>query len=207
MQPFQRSPTACISIFLSAIFLSCVVLLGLKPDLIVGEQDIFGAVETGSTEAIKRVLASQPEALNQKGARGMTPLVYAVRTGKLAAVKLLLKLGASTDGKDGYTPLHVAGQFGQVEIAKVLVAHGLDPNDVWYKDYHSPLDRACHGTTAGHTEAAIFFMHQGVTPGSLSACFRDSTNQATRKHAKEELFKRDGIHRDELGRGILPDEL
>ena len=42
-----------------------------------------------------------------------------------------LKAGADTSigEKDGYTPLHGAGFQGRAEIARLLIDHGLDPNE------------------------------------------------------------------------------
>ena len=48
------------------------------------------------------------------------------------AVEALLAAGAdvSIGEKDGYTPMHGAGFQGRAEVAKLLIAHGLDPSDV-----------------------------------------------------------------------------
>ena len=49
--------------------------------------------------------------INTRGPGGQTPLMNAVLSGKLNAVKVLLSLGADTSigEKDGYTPMHGAG--------------------------------------------------------------------------------------------------
>ena len=38
--------------------------------------------------------------------------------------------------------MHGAGFQGRSEVAKVLIAHGMDPNDR-HKDGYTPLIRAC----------------------------------------------------------------
>ena len=51
--------------------------------------------------------------------------------GNLESVKFLLEAKADTSipEKDGYTPMHGAGFQGRAEIAKLLIAHGLNPSD------------------------------------------------------------------------------
>ena len=46
-------------------------------------------------------------------------------------MKFLLEAKADTSipEKDGYTPMHGAGFQGRAEIAKLLIAHGLNPSD------------------------------------------------------------------------------
>lgn len=51
--------------------------------------------------------------------------------GNLESVKFLLAAKADTSipEKDGYTPMHGAGFQGRAEIAKLLIAHGLNPSE------------------------------------------------------------------------------
>ena len=45
-------------------------------------------------------------------------------------VRALIKHGADVNAKGecGYTPLHMACQWGHVELAKILIEHGADQN-------------------------------------------------------------------------------
>ena len=54
------------------------------------------------------------------------PLAAAARHGHVAALELGLSLGLPVDGVDhaGLTPLHHAAANGQLEVARILVAHG-----------------------------------------------------------------------------------
>lgn len=51
--------------------------------------------------------------------------------GNPESVKFLLDAKADTSipEKDGYTPMHGAGFQGRAEIAKMLIAHGLNPSE------------------------------------------------------------------------------
>ena len=69
--------------------------------------DIFGAVMKNSMSDIKQILKEhgKEKIINELGPGGQTPLMHAVLSGKIQAVKYLLKQGADvTIGeKDGYT--------------------------------------------------------------------------------------------------------
>ena len=195
-----RGPIAMV---VACMGLGALVYLNYQPFYeTMFEANIFRAVRADDPEAIKQALREDPR-INKESSIGESPLAYAVRTGRVNAVKYLLKRKANVDGKDGYTPMHIAGQYGRAEIAQVLIAHGLDSNDVWAQDGHDPLIRACHGMTPRFTDAAHVFMTHGATPGAIFECFRETPNPVTKRVAREELFKRDGIKRDEQGRGIL----
>lgn len=75
---------------------------------------IFKAVEKDSVEDLEAHLKADPTQLNAIGPDGQTPLMNAVLTGKVNAVKFLLSKGADTTigEKDGYTPMHgVSGEL------------------------------------------------------------------------------------------------
>ena len=77
-------------------------------------------------------LADQGLDLNAKGNRGVTPLLTALRWGKLDAASALLKRGADPRVKtdDGYTALHLLSFYDrEAEPAIALLApYKLDPN-------------------------------------------------------------------------------
>ena len=65
------------------------------------------------------------------GAAGLS-LFEAASTGQLAAVRARLEAGSEIDdhSDDGYTALHFAAYFGRLEVARMLLERGADPNCV-----------------------------------------------------------------------------
>lgn len=57
--------------------------------------------------------------------------------------------------------MHGAGFQGRAEIAKQLIAHGLNPSDR-HVDGFTPLHRACWGQEQRHTETARVLLEAGV---------------------------------------------
>ena len=143
---------------------------------------VFDAVALDSMEEIKKSLSDDPSALNTPGPGGQSPLMNAVLTGKVNAVKYLLRKKAdpSIPEKDGYTPMHGAGFQGRSEIAKLLIAHGLDPSDV-HKDGHPPMMRACWGREQRHTETVQVFLDAGADVKTMKACLSATPNAETRE--------------------------
>jgi hypothetical protein len=86
-------------------FTVIIVLLAIASVLCVTE--IFDAVAKDNRAAIEAVLAEDPSSLNIIGPGGQTPLMNAVLSGKVTAVKVLLEHNADVTipEKDGYTPL------------------------------------------------------------------------------------------------------
>ena len=101
--------------------------------------------------------------INTIGPGGQTPLMHAVLSGKLKAVKALLKLGADTTigEKDGYVPIHGAGFQGRAEIAQALIDHGVDPSHQ-HSDGFMPIHRACWGQEKRHTDTVRVLLENGV---------------------------------------------
>ncbi len=61
---------------------------------------------------------------------GQTPLHYAIRSGNLVALKILLQLNANPNIPDqvhGLTPLHLAATFNADKMMKELIQAGADP--------------------------------------------------------------------------------
>ncbi|MGH8229873.1 MAG: ankyrin repeat domain-containing protein [Steroidobacteraceae bacterium] len=66
---------------------------------------------------------------------GLTPLLYAIRSGCLECVKSIVRSGANVDQPtpDGVTPLIASLDNRHFEIAKYLLEHGANPNTWdWY---------------------------------------------------------------------------
>lgn len=93
-------------------------------------------------------------------------LLHAVLAGAKRCVALLLERNADTSipDKDGYTVMHAAGFQGRAEIAKMLIDHGLDPNEQHKRDLYKPIHRACWGSEQRHTDTVKVFLDAGVSP-------------------------------------------
>jgi ankyrin repeat protein len=146
----------------AALLMLLLLLLALTQ---AAHAAIFAAVQQDSPDLIRRELEKNPGELNERGSGGQTPLMHAVLSGKLNAVKALLELGAdATIGeKDGYTPMHGAGFQGRADIVPLLKAYGLDPNDV-HRDGYAPIHRACWGREERHAATVQAFIDAGVDP-------------------------------------------
>jgi ankyrin repeat protein/beta-lactamase regulating signal transducer with metallopeptidase domain len=86
----------------------------------------------GNSEFIKLLLDKGAD-INAKGGRAYTPLVTALTSGRedrngpsLLLIDRGADVNASTD--DGNTPLYLAISRGQIDVVRVLLAKGADPN-------------------------------------------------------------------------------
>jgi len=158
-----------------------LLILGLSQQICYATNDaIFEGVAKDDMIAIKSVVESDLSMLEAVGPGGQTPLLNAVLTGKLNAVKTLLNLGANTAAteKDGYNVLHATGFQGRSEILEVLLKHFasqkeagsfvLDPVTDKHRDGFYPIHRACWGNEERHTETVKVFLKNGVS-SALSA--------------------------------------
>ncbi len=132
-----------------------------------GETALHRAAMQGET-AVASLLIARGADVNAKTKTGETPLHWAVRghggfhwsmpfgedanrekkVNSAAVVQLLLGAGASVDARDdkGWTPLHWAATYGHVDLARILVTAGADPN-IKVKDLQAilPQRRLRHG--------------------------------------------------------------
>lgn len=127
------------------------VLASFSFALTSADDAIFDGVKNDDGAAIQTAVENDPSALESIGQGGQTPLIHAVLTGKLNAVKTLLDIGADTlaTERDGYNVLHAAGFQGRAEILQVLLQHFadqkksggavLDPSTDKHKDGFYPL--------------------------------------------------------------------
>jgi ankyrin repeat protein len=91
-----------------------------------------------------RTANREPVTTVQRG--GSTPLHFAVRSGDITSVGLLLKAGADVNEPlpDEMTPLTLAAQSGHGEIAALLLEKGADPNSdaIGYTALHAAILRS-----------------------------------------------------------------
>jgi len=122
--------------------------------------NIFEAVRSKDTQAVKDFIRKKPRLVNAKDYEGWTPLHSAILRGHTEIAKLLIEKGADVNAKDkgGDTPLHLAPYMGDTEIAKFLIDNGADVN-AKNKDGNTPLQYAAYG---GHTEMAKLLISGGA---------------------------------------------
>jgi ankyrin repeat protein len=92
----------------------------------------------------------------------------AAAVGNVKVVRSLLSSDrASVDdhGPDGYTALHFAAYFGQLEVARLLLGRGADPNAVAMNESRvTPLHSA---VAARHRDTTSLLLALGASPNSV----------------------------------------
>ncbi len=117
------------------------------------------ACELGDEDAFKALLSARPDLARHLGAAERRKLPVAAQNNNVAAVRLMLEAGWPTDavGQHGATALHWAAFHGNVELARVILAHD-PPLEVRDKDYgQTPLGWTIHGSLNGwHRETGDY---------------------------------------------------
>ena len=127
-------------------------------------------------DEILSLIEENPEVLKQKDSRhGLNFLSYAVKLGKSAIVALLLEKGADPNAQDliGETPLHLAVDNSDWEIAEELLRYKAEPNCMTV-DGETPLH---HSAFIGDKRMINLLLSYGADP---NCC--DSTLGRTALH-------------------------
>jgi ankyrin repeat protein len=106
---------------------------------------VHEAAKRGYTEQIKEALENNKDSLNQRDSLGNTPLHWSCSGGHLAAVSLLIELGADVNitNQHGDTPLHKAAWKNYPAICDILIKHGASScRGIKNQDGKTPLDLA-----------------------------------------------------------------
>ncbi|EXU96965.1 ankyrin repeat protein [Metarhizium robertsii] len=163
------------------------------------------AIHTRNIECVQLLLdkGADPSSVTD----GRTPLELAVTRGNLDIINMLLEHGANmhnpSDG--GLTLLHIAAQYGYVDVLKVLLNRGFDP-PVTTAGVRTPLQLAiCNERIA----AACFLIQKTTNHGAsmqtfLSAMHHGAAVTLAVLHLKAGVA-RDGLinTRDRVGRTVL----
>jgi ankyrin repeat protein len=148
--------------------------------------------KTGDIAMIREMLATDPALAGKRMANGETPLMAALYRGHHDVVAVLIDAGATLDvfaaaatgrlpelrralsaeainsyAYDGWTPLHLAAFFGQLDAVKLLLDAGADTHAVSRNGLkNTPL----HAATAGkHTDVALALLAHGADPAAVDA--------------------------------------
>lgn len=91
------------------------------------EDSIYNAIKQNDVVLIQRLLKSNVD-LEQRNAKGETPLMSAVYLERNAIAKLLIEAGASVNAQDKVlnNPFLYAGAEGNLEIVQLSLKHGAD---------------------------------------------------------------------------------
>ena len=151
------------------------------------EQDIFAAISAEDKDRVRELVAQHPDVAHARNQAGVSALMQACYENKLGVVALLRNSSAELDvfeaaalgdnallqallvkdralvkaqSSDGFTPLHLACFFGQLEAAETLIHHQADVNAV------SPSRIAVIHSAAASRNAALvkLVLQAGANP-------------------------------------------
>jgi uncharacterized protein len=91
---------------------------------------LHDAAQAGDVEKVRELL-TQGVDVDERDARGETPLIKAALAGQTAAAAALIEAGADVGARNdrGFSGLHAAAYSGSVEIATMLLDHGVPVDD------------------------------------------------------------------------------
>jgi ankyrin repeat protein len=139
-----------------------------------GETPLMAAAGRGRLEALEALLAAKPklELKDKASAVGegrQTALHCAVDIGHYRVARRLLEAGAQVDpvSQHGYTPLVQACYAGNLDVVRLLLEHGANPNGC--DPRQTPLNGAC-------TKSSVALLRSAFT--SWSPCAKSFGNSS-----------------------------
>jgi uncharacterized protein len=153
---------------------------------VVELEQLVDAAKAGDDAQIRVLIAQNPTLVVQCLPSGESPLMAALYRGHRHVVSTLIELGAELDvfaaaatgdvvalrealeqpgtinayAYDGWTPLHLAAFFGQLEVLNTLLAAGADIHAV---SRNSLTNTPLHAATAGkHAAVALRLLEHGA---------------------------------------------
>jgi uncharacterized protein len=152
-------------------------------------REFFEAIARDDRTAVEAAIEADPELLKSHDGSGRSPIVAAafgghtrlarsladrmvpsdlnffeaVTLGETRIVRERLAAGAEADdrGSDGYGALHLAAWFGRLDVARLLLERGADPNVVALNDSRvTPLHSA---VAAHHRDLVALLMALGAS--------------------------------------------
>lgn len=150
------------------------------------------AAASGQLEALKHLMANLHAIPDQKTAKRRTALRAACSKGHVAVVQYLLE--TFKDHVDiearfkNQTPLFDACLRGDAGVAKILLAHGADPNGG--KDIKTGnLSYLHHAARAGNTEMVQLLIESGADISARSRSLITPLDEAKKKGKTEAVFR------------------
>ncbi|QQR49312.1 ankyrin repeat domain-containing protein [bacterium] len=128
--------------FISSLFLVCHAATS-SVFAMAQNNELFEAARTGNAQQLRIFLVNDVN-VNEKDARGQTPLHYACLGGHVECVKILIENSANINEKNqvGYAPLHIASSYGHVGCMRELLVSGANPNEKVGARGNTPLHLA-----------------------------------------------------------------
>jgi ankyrin repeat protein len=165
--------SALVSAFFEAIRrgndLAVDTSLAADPTLVRARDRDGVSVVTVALRSNQRKLAERFESMLQATPDSLD-IFDAACLGNVPAIRALLqsdRADVDTRGMDGYGPLHLAAEFGQVEVARLLLGRGADPNGVSLNALRAaPLHCAI---AAGHRDTAGLLLALGASPNAIQS--------------------------------------
>ena len=114
----------------------------------VGDMDVFEATSLGEIGRLKTLLVDR-NAVSARSADGFTALHYAAFFRQPEAARQLMEAGANVNAvaENGSRvhPIHSAAASGEVEIVRLLLQHGADPNAAQHGGWTALQSASKHG--------------------------------------------------------------
>ena len=154
---------------------------------------LVDAAKIGDVSQVRAIVRANPELLTLRLSSGESPLMAALYRGHRAVVDELVRLGADVDvfaaaatgqldaleaalarpdavhaySYDGWTPLHLAAFFGQLDAVRRLLQAGADVRAI---SRNSLANTPLHAATAGkHPDVALLLLDNGADPHVLDS--------------------------------------
>ena len=152
------------------------------------ELNVYEAAGTGQTQRLKELIEADPSLVNSHSHDGFTPLGLAVFFGQTESVKALLDAGADVNlaSREAMkvTPLASASAARQLEIARLLIAHGADVNARAASDF-TPLHESA---ASGKLDFAQLLLEHGADVNAKTTDGKTPLDYA-REHNHEEMVE------------------
>ena len=152
------------------------------------ELNIHEAAGTGQTQRLRELIRADPSIVNSHAADGFTPLGLAIFFGHPETVNALLDAGADVNlaSRESMkvSPLASASAAGQLEIARVLIAHGANVNARAAGDF-TPLHESA---ASGRIEFAQLLLEHGADVNAKTSDGKTPLDYA-REHNRDEMVE------------------